>query len=49
MIRNKVTQETFPDRQAAKKVMGHAAFNKAVKNGDIEFVITTHENTDVII
>lgn len=49
MIRNKITQETFPDRQTAKKVMGHAAYNKALKNGDIEFIITTHEKTDVII
>lgn len=49
MIRNIVTQETFPDRQTAKRIMGHAAFNKAVRNGDMEYVITTHENTDIII
>lgn len=49
MIRNTVTKQTYPDRQQAKKAMGHAAFNKAVKNGEIEYIVTTHDTTDVII
>jgi len=40
---------TFTNRQEAKKALGHAAFNKAVKNGEIEFIITPHDSTDIII
>lgn len=40
MVRNKLTNETYPNRKEAKRVMGHAAFNKAVKNGDIEYIIS---------
>lgn len=49
MIQNKITKQTYPDRQQAKKAMGHAAFNKAVKNGELEYIVTTHDTTDVII
>lgn len=49
MIQNKITKETYPDRQQAKKAMGHAAFNKAVKNGELEYIVITHDITDVLI
>lgn len=49
MIQNKITKETYPDRQQAKKAMGHAAYNKAVKNGEIEYIVITHDTTDIII
>lgn len=49
MIKNKLTNEVFKDRQTAKQSMGHAAFNKAVKRGEIEYVVSTHNTSDVII
>lgn len=49
MILNKLTNETYPNRQEAKRIMGHAAFNKAVKRGDLEYIVSTHKQTDIII
>lgn len=49
MIQNKITKDTYPNRQQAKKAMGHAAFNKAVKNGELEYIVTTHDATDIIL
>lgn len=49
MILNKLTNETYPNRQEAKRIMGHSAFNKAVKNGDIEYIISTYKASDIII
>ena len=49
MIRHKITKETYPDRRQAKKAMGHAAFNKAVKNGELEYIVITYDITDIII
>ncbi len=49
MILNKLTKEIYPNRKEAKKTMGHAAFNRAVKCGELEYIVTTHDTTDVII
>ena len=49
MILNKLTNETYNNRQEAKNTMGHAAYNKAVKRGDLEYIVSTHKDTDVII
>lgn len=49
MIRNKMNNETYTDRKEAKMKMGHANFNKALKNGELEFIISTHETTDIIL
>ena len=49
MILNKLTNETYPNRKEAKKSMGHAAFNKALKCGNLEYIITIYDTTDVII
>lgn len=49
MILNKLTNETYPNRKEAKRVMGHTAYNKAVKQGDIEYIITTHKASDIIL
>ena len=49
MILNKLTNETYPNRQEAKKAMGHAAFNKAVRCGALEYIVSTHDTSDVII
>ena len=49
MIRNKINNETYTDRKEAKMKMGHANFNKALKNGEMEFIISTYETTDIIL
>lgn len=49
MILNKITKETYPDRKEAKRVMGHANYNKAVKRGELEYVISTHRASDIIL
>ena len=49
MIRNKMNNETYIDRKEAKMKMGHSNFNKALKNGELEFIISTHETTDIIL
>ena len=49
MIHNKITNETYPNRKEAKKVMGHAKFNKAVKRGELEFTISTHGASDLML
>lgn len=49
MIHNKITNETFINRREAKKSMGHAEYNKAVKRGELEYVISTHDTTDIIL
>lgn len=49
MIHNKITDEIYPNRKEAKKVMGHANFNKAVKKGDVEFIISTHRASDLLL
>lgn len=49
MILNKITKETYPNRKEAKKAMGHSAFNRAIKCGDIEYIVTAHDTTDIII
>lgn len=49
MIYNTVTKETFSNRKEAKQVMGHAAFNKAVKNGELQYSVSVHGASDIII
>ena len=49
MIRNKITNETYPNRKEAKRVMGHAQYNKAVKRGEIEYIISTHKASDIML
>ena len=49
MIRNKMNNEIYTDRKEAKMKMGHSNFNKALKNGELEFIISTHETTDIIL
>ena len=49
MILNKITKETYPDRKEAKRVMGHANYNKAVKRGELEYIISTHRASDIIL
>lgn len=49
MIKNKLTNEVYANRQEAKKSMGHSNYNKAVKRGDIEYVVSTHDTSDVIL
>lgn len=49
MIHNKITNETYTDRREAKTVMGHAAYNKAVKRGELEYIVSTHDTTDIIL
>lgn len=39
MLVNKLTGEVFTDRKEAKKKMGHANFNRAVKNGNIRITM----------
>jgi hypothetical protein len=48
MWKNIVTNEVYKDRKEAKTIMGHAAFNKALQNGEV-ILITTHTSTDIII
>jgi len=48
MIRNKITNEFYTDRKEAKTKMGHASFNKAVKRGELEYLVTGHDTTDVV-
>lgn len=45
----KYKDQIFSNRLEAKKALGHSAFNKAVKNGEIEFIVTPHDTTDIII
>ena len=49
MILNKITKETYPDRKEAKRVMGHANYNKAVKRDELEYIISTHRASDIIL
>ena len=49
MILNKITKETYTDRKEAKMVIGHANFNKAVKRGELEYIISTHRASDIIL
>lgn len=49
MILNKITKETYPDRKEAKRVMGHANYNKAVRRGELEYIISTHRASDIIL
>lgn len=48
MWKNIITNEVYKDRKEAKTIMGHAAFNKALQNGEI-VLITAYKNTDIII
>ena len=47
MIKNKLTNEIYENRKVAKQRMGHANFNRALKNGDIEIIV--YKETDIII
>lgn len=46
MIKNKLTNEIYENRQEAKKKMGHANYNRAVRYGDIEFLNDTNTTKD---
>lgn len=49
MIKNKLTNEVYNNRQEAKQAMGHAAYNKAVKRGEIEYIISIHGTDEVVL
>ena len=42
------TGETFSNRKEAKIGLGHANYNRALKNGELAF-ITTYSPSDVIL
>lgn len=42
------TREKFENRKEAKQTIGHAKYNKAVKNGEVVF-ITTYDFGSIII
>ncbi len=52
-IVNKLTGETFANRKEAKVKMGHANYNRAIKQGNIlvwkEDEVTIHDACDIII
>lgn len=48
MIKNLKTNEVYENRKEAKEKMGHANFNRALKNKELQIVL--HSNPlDVII
>lgn len=49
MIKDKETNIVYANRKEAKTLLGHAAYNKKIRKGDMEFIITPHKPTDVIL
>lgn len=49
MIRDNETNIVYANRKEAKILLGHAAYNKKVRNGDMEYIISSHKPTDVIL
>lgn len=49
MIFNKITNETYANRKEAKEKLGHANFNRMLKNGEITFIVTVANATDIIL
>ena len=49
MLKNKLDNAIYASRKEAKQKMGHAAYNRAVKKGEIEYIITSHNGTDLIL
>ena len=47
-IKYKPTGKIYENRKDAKEDLGHSVFNKALKDGKIDF-ITIYEPSDVII
>lgn len=49
MLKSKIDNKVYASRKEAKQKMGHAAYNRAVKQGEIEYIITSHNATDIIL
>lgn len=49
MIKDKETNIVYANRKEAKTLLGHAAYNKKVRMGAMEYIITSHKPTDVIL
>lgn len=46
---NRITGEIYENRKQAKEILGHANFNRMLKNGEIYFKVKLFNPTDIIL